>query len=54
MAKRDAEKGRWNRKVVLLDRNIGEAVRRTADLPEAARELVMHEEVKSRLRKSRV
>ncbi|CAM9932816.1 unnamed protein product, partial [Hapterophycus canaliculatus] len=44
VAKRDAEKGRRNRKVVLLDRNIEEAVRRTADLPGAVRELLVHEE----------
>ncbi|CAM9800043.1 unnamed protein product [Scytosiphon promiscuus] len=45
VANRDAEIGSRNRKVVLLDRNIAEAVRRTADLPQAVRELVVHEEI---------
>lgn len=45
VAQSDQDKGRRNRKVVLLDRNIGEAVRRTAELPEATRELVVHQEV---------
>lgn len=31
--------------MVLLDRDVGDAVRYTADLPEAAKELVVHEEV---------
>ncbi|CAN0580358.1 unnamed protein product, partial [Ectocarpus sp. 12 AP-2014] len=44
VAQSDQDKGRRNRKVVLLDRNIGEAVRRTAKLPEATRELVVHQE----------
>lgn len=45
VAQQYEEMGRRNRKVVLLDKNIKEAVRCTADLPEAARELVVHEEV---------
>ncbi|CAB1101041.1 unnamed protein product [Ectocarpus sp. CCAP 1310/34] len=45
VAQSDQDKGRRNRKVVLLDRNIGEAARRTAELPEATRELVVHQEV---------
>ena len=45
MARSDHEKGRRDRKVVLLDRKIADAVRCTADLPETARELVVHEEV---------
>eukprot|EP00903_Cladosiphon_okamuranus_P016995 g15664.t1 len=45
VARRDGEKGRRDRKVVLLDRDIGDAVRYTVDLPEAVKELVVHEEV---------
>ena len=45
VARRDGEKGRRDRKVVLVDRDIEVAVRRTADLPDAARELVVHEKV---------
>ncbi|CAN0277346.1 unnamed protein product [Ectocarpus sp. 8 AP-2014] len=44
VAQSDQDKGRRDRKVVLLDRNIGEAVRRTAELPEATRELVVQQE----------
>ena len=45
VARRDGEKGRRNRKVVLLDRSIGDAIRCTADIAEAAKELVVHQEV---------
>ncbi|CAM9510799.1 unnamed protein product [Pylaiella littoralis] len=44
VAQRDQEMRRRNRRVVLLDKNIKEAARCTADLPEATRELVVHEE----------
>ncbi len=45
VARTDHENGRRDRKVVLLDRKIADAVACTADLPEAARELVVHQEV---------